>query len=127
MLCCVRKPGAALAYYDWIDYHAPGSRAWLLGGRFVSAKGRPNVREIAENAEVVALSGAVILETAAVGLREVRCELRRAFRLSSEELEPITQLIAQLEDSSRRNDSTPKVVRLVPEKDRSNSDQSIAL
>jgi hypothetical protein len=93
----------------------------------VSAKGRPNVREIAENAEVVALSGAVTLETAAVGLREVRCELRRAFRLSSEELEPITQLIAQLEDSSRRNASTPKVVRLVPEKDRSNSDQSIAL
>jgi hypothetical protein len=92
-----------------------------------AGKGRPKVGEIAENARTVVLSGAVPRETAADGLREIRSELRREFMLSAEELEPITWLIAELEDTSSKHAAAPNVTRLTIENDRDKSDQNIAL
>jgi hypothetical protein len=84
------------------------------GRRFVSAeKGRPTVGAIEENAGTLVLS-AEPRETAAAGLREIRSELRREFRLSAEE--PITRLIVEFEDTSPKNAATPNVIRLTIEK-----------
>jgi hypothetical protein len=79
------------------------------------------------NAKAVALSGAAPREAAAAGLREIRSELRRRFKLSAEELEPITRLITELEDTTPRNAATPNAIRLIVENDRDKSGGSIAL
>jgi hypothetical protein len=77
-----------------------------LEGANVRAQGRPDALKIARQTEALLSTGLATREVALEALRLMRDSLRKEFNATDEELEPIADLIGQLEEKSGA-DHTP--------------------